>query len=401
MFELKGKYGEAKIFTDVADQASISQVMNLLNQPFAAGSQIRMMPDIHAGAGCTIGTTMTVTDKIVPNLVGVDVGCGMEVAILREKEIDLAELDRVIHERIPAGFSKRTSVHRYIKNVRLDELHCKDHVNISNAELSLGTCGGGNHFCEANRDNDGNIYLVIHSGSRHLGLEVATYYQNLAWEQLCQRDPDSVNQLIARLKKEGRQKDIQKELAALKNASPKIPKELAYLTGTPMEHYLHDMKITQEFATWNRNAMMDEILKAMNLNLKDRFTTIHNYVDVENGILRKGAVSAKKGERLIIPINMRDGSLICIGKGNPDWNCSAPHGAGRLMSRSAAKEAFSVEEFREQMSGIYTTSVGASTLDETPMAYKDMKDIVDNIGPTAEILHIIKPIYNFKAGNED
>lgn len=405
MIELNGKYANAKVFTDIVDNESISQVINLLNQPFTECSRIRMMPDIHAGAGCTIGTTMTIDDKVCPNLVGVDIGCGMEVIRLKESHIEVQKLDKVIRERIPSGFEKRNNVHRYIANTHLEELRCLKYINRANAEVSLGTLGGGNHFIEANKDEDGNIYIVVHSGSRHLGLEVAKYYQNAAYEQLTGTDEKTIQEeseaLIAKLKAEGKQKEIQSALQQLKKGKPtKIPKELAYCTGDLFNDYIHDMKIVQEFAEWNRRAMMDEIVKNMKLHVVEQFTTIHNYIDTDSMILRKGSVSAAEGEKLIIPINMRDGSLICTGKGNPDWNWSAPHGAGRLMSRSAAKETFTVSEFKKQMEGIYTTSVNRSTLDECPMAYKNMEDIVSNIEPTVTINAVIKPIYNFKAGDE-
>ena len=401
MIEVKGKYNTAKIYTDVVDSASIAQVQQLLNQPFAAGQTIRMMPDIHAGVGCTIGTTMTITDKVVPNLVGVDIGCGMEVVQLREKRMELQKLDKVVRERVPAGFTKRTQPHRYLEKTRLDELRCRKQVDLPRAEISLGTLGGGNHFIEADKDEDGNLYLVVHSGSRHLGLEVAKYYQDAAFQQ-CNAKADDEEALIERLKAAGRQADIQKALTALRGTQkPAVPRELSYLTGQLLDDYLADMRIVQEFAEWNRRAMTDEIIKGMGLHVTDTFTTIHNYIDVENRILRKGAVSAQAGEKLIIPINMRDGSLICIGRGNPDWNCSAPHGAGRLMSRSEAKSTFTVSQFKKEMKDVYSTSVNASTLDESPMAYKDMDSITGNIGPTAEIMKIIRPIYNFKAGTED
>ena len=356
MIELNGKYNEAKVFTDDVDQASISQVIDLLNQPFVEGSTIRMMPDIHAGAGCTIGTTMTLNGKVCPNLVGVDIGCGMLVDVLHEGEIDLPRLDSVIRERIPAGFAKRTTPHPFLSQTSLDCLRCRDHVNIPMAELSLGTLGGGNHFIEVDKDDDGNLYLVIHTGSRHLGLEVANYYQKLA------------------------------------GGGP-----LDYLEGQAFEDYIHDMKIVQEYAHWNRLAISCEICWGMSISTIDHFETVHNYIDTDAMILRKGSVSAKRGEKLIIPMNMRDGSLICIGKGNEDWNCSAPHGAGRLFSRGEAKRRFTIDEFENEMDGIYTSSVSQSTLDECPMAYKPMDSILANIGPTAEVVKVIKPIYNFKA----
>ena len=400
MIELQGKFASAKVFTDVVDNESISQVINLLNQPYVYGSKVRMMPDIHAGAGCTIGTTMTIKDKICPNLVGVDIGCGMEIIRIKEPHIEPQKLDKVIRLGIPSGFEIRKNTHRLSKSIDLSELHCADNVNIDRAYNSIGTLGGGNHFIEANQDESGNIYIVVHSGSRHLGLEIANFYQEAAYKSLTSYGKDEINAKVAELKACGRQKEIQSVLKALKSKRTSIPKQLAYVEGELFERYLHDMQIAQRFADLNRKAMIDTIVKEMGFHVEDQFTTIHNYIDIKNMILRKGAVSAQNGERLLIPINMRDGSLICIGRGNPDWNCSAPHGAGRLMSRSTAKQTFTVSEFKKQMDGIYTTSVGMSTLDECPMAYKSMKDIVGNIVPTVIIESVIKPIYNFKAGEE-
>ena len=395
MLEVKGKYNSAKIFTDVVDKASVAQVIELCNQPFTAKSRIRMMPDIHAGAGCTVGTTMTITDKVVPNLVGVDIGCGMETVHLLQK------LDKLIRAKIPSGFSIREKAHRYFDEIDLTELYCYRQINPLRAEKSLGTLGGGNHFIEVDRDDEGGLYLVIHSGSRHLGLEVAAWYQNEAYQRLNKSSKSDEAALIAKLKSEGRDKEIQKAIRKLKNTKQtSIPKPLAYAEGELFEQYIHDMRIIQRFAVLNRRAIADDILKGMGLHAQDSFTTIHNYIDTDAMVLRKGAVSAKAGERLLIPINMRDGSLICIGRGNEDWNCSAPHGAGRLMSRSQAKQSFTVSEFKHQMDGIYTTSVGKATLDECPMTYKRMEDIVSNIGETVRIERIIRPVYNFKAGEE-
>ena len=401
MLEVKGKYNSAKIFTDVVDKASVAQVIELCNQPFTAKSRIRMMPDIHAGAGCTVGTTMTITDKVVPNLVGVDIGCGMETVHLREQHLELQKLDKLIRAKIPSGFSIREKAHRYFDEIDLTELYCYRQINPLRAEKSLGTLGGGNHFIEVDRDDEGGLYLVIHSGSRHLGLEVAAWYQNEAYQRLNKSSKSDEAALIAKLKSEGRDKEIQKAIRKLKNIKQtSIPKPLAYAEGELFEQYIHDMRIIQRFAVLNRRAIADDILKGMGLHAQDSFTTIHNYIDTDAMVLRKGAVSAKAGERLLIPINMRDGSLICIGRGNEDWNCSAPHGAGRLMSRSQAKQSFTVSEFKHQMDGIYTTSVGKATLDECPMAYKRMEDIVSNIGETVRIERIIRPVYNFKAGEE-
>lgn len=401
MTELKGKYNEAKIFTDIVDEASVSQVLLLLDQEFTAGSRIRLMPDIHAGAGCTIGTTMTISDKIVPNLVGVDIGCGMETVKIKEEHIELQKLDKLIYKKIPSGFDVREKTHRYFGEIDLKELCCYKQINPLRAEKSLGTLGGGNHFIEADTDDEGNIYLVIHSGSRHLGLEVACFYQEEGYKELNSASKSEIESLISDLKAQGREKEIQKRLKKLNNVQrTSIPKSLAYVSGNLFDCYIHDMKIVQKYAELNRQAMTDEILKGMKLHEEESFTTVHNYIDTDSMILRKGTVSAQKGERLLIPINMRDGSLICIGKGNDDWNRSAPHGAGRLMSRSAARESFTVSEFKNQMNGIYTSSVNKGTLDECPMAYKKIDDIIDNIADTADIEKIIKPIYNFKANGE-
>lgn len=401
MLELKGKYADARVFTDVVDNESISQVINLLNQPYVEGTKIRMMPDIHAGAGCTIGTTMTISDKVCPNLVGVDIGCGMETIRIRETHIEPQKLDKVIREGIPSGFSIREKTHRFVSEIDLSKLFCAKYVNMDRALCSIGTLGGGNHFIEANKDDAGNIYVVIHSGSRHLGLQVANYYQDAAYKSLTTYSQEELSSIIEKLKAEGRKKEIQKTLQQIKAKHSPVPKPLAYVEGELFEQYIHDMKIAQQYAQINRRAMMDVIVKGMGFHVEEQFTTIHNYIDTDHMILRKGAVSAQAGEKLLIPINMRDGSLICTGKGNPDWNYSAPHGAGRLMSRSAAKETFTVSEFKTQMDGIYTTSVGRSTLDECPMAYKNIADIVNNIGPTVTIEAVIKPIYNFKAGDEE
>ena len=402
MIEVKGKYNEARIFTDVVDSTSIAQVQELRNQEFTAGSRIRLMPDIHAGKGCTIGTTMTITDKVVPNLVGVDIGCGMETTRIREKRLELQKLDKLIYEKIPSGFSIREKAHRYASQIDLSQLHCARHVDLLRAEKSIGTLGGGNHFIEVDKDDEGNLYLVVHSGSRHLGVEVADYYQNEGYKVLNHTDDASLEALVMQMKAEGREKEIQKELKKRKNVKQtSIPRALAYVSGELFQHYIHDMKIVQQFAMLNRQAMMDELVKGLKLHVEEQFTTIHNYIDTDAMILRKGAVSAKAGERLLIPINMRDGSLLCVGKGNEDWNFSAPHGAGRLMSRTEAKQSFTVSEFKKQMADVFTTSVNRSTLDECPMAYKGMQDILDNIGPTADVVKIIRPIYNFKAGDED
>jgi RNA-splicing ligase RtcB len=382
------------VFTDNVEQEAISQIINLLNQEFVRGSQIRIMPDTHAGAGCTIGTTMTITDKVVPNLVGVDIGCGMECVILADTHVELQRLDKVIHEYIPAGFSVRSKIHPLLNEINLAELRCVSHVNMNRAELSLGTLGGGNHFIELARDDDGRLYLVVHSGSRNLGKQVAEYYQKAAAKDLDNRRKD-VSKLIAELKSQGRETEIETELRKISYA--KVDKNLSFAEGQLFDDYIHDMNITQRYAMLNRKAIVGEIVKQMKFKVVDSFTTVHNYIETETMILRKGAISAKDGERVLIPINMRDGSLICIGKGNPDWNQSAPHGAGRLMSRSAAKQSITLTEFKKSMEGIFSSTVTSSTIDESPFAYKPMDEILANIGETVDVVETIRPIYNFKA----
>ena len=396
MLDIKGKYNTAKVFTDVIEPEAISQIMELCNQPSFEGLQVRIMPDVHAGAGCTVGTTMTIKDKVIPNLVGVGIGCGMEVAKLGKIDIDFAQLDAIIREKIPSGCNIREKAHAFAKQIDLTKFRCVGDLNLDKAEKSIGSLGGGNHFIEVDVADDGTKYLVIHSGSRHLGLEVCKHYQRAAYDRIVRlTGKEAQEAIIERCKKEGRMQDIADELKTLKPLY--VSKDLAYCEGELFDDYIHDMKIAQKFANLNRLAMKKEILDALGIKEVESFTTLHNYIDTDNMILRKGSVSAQAGETLIIPINMRDGSLICVGKGNPDWNYSAPHGAGRLMSRSKARELLSLDEFRETMSGIYTTSVGRDTIDEAPMAYKSLEDIVDNIHDTVDIVDIVKPVYNFKA----
>lgn len=394
MIELKGKNNIAKVYTDNIESEAISQIIELCNQDFCKGSKIRIMPDTHAGAGCTIGTTMTISDKVVPNLVGVDIGCGMETIKILEKEVDFSKLDSVIRKYIPSGFNTRETEHKYCNMMNLKDLKCYKNVNSDRANLSVGTLGGGNHFIEMNKDEKGNVYLVVHSGSRNLGKQVAEYYQDIAYKRLTDVGIEK-KALVERLKKEGRVKDIQSELEKI--STPKIKKELAYLKGEDFNNYINDMKIVQKFAVLNRKAMIGEIVSKMNFTVEEQFTTIHNFIDTEDMILRKGAISAKLGEKILIPINMADGSLVCIGKGNEDWNYSAPHGAGRLMSRSKAKKIVTMEEYKESMKNVWSTSVCESTIDESPMAYKPIEEIIDNIKETVDIVSIIKPLYNFKA----
>lgn len=399
MIEIKGTYNTARVFCDELESGARGQIQTLCDQPFAAGSRIRIMPDVHAGVGCTIGTTLTIGDKVVPNLVGVDIGCGMETVPVSGKRMELERLDKLIYSKIPSGLTVRDSCHPYNDQIDLTQLRCAHAVNLDRARKSIGTLGGGNHFIELDVDEDGQRYLVIHSGSRHLGLQVSHYYQEAGYQALNRRDKQSIEALIESLKAQGREKEISKQVkAAKKQVLTDIPKVLAYVTGDLLEDYLHDMALVQQFAQLNRKAMVRELVKGMKWDTEEPFTTIHNYIDVEHRILRKGAVSAQAGETLLIPINMRDGSLLCVGKGNEDWNCSAPHGAGRLFSRAAARQQFTVSQFRKAMGDIYTTSVRAETLDECPMAYKSMETIAAQITPTAEISKVIRPIYNFKAG---
>lgn len=400
MKEIPGLYNKAVCYCGELEAQAEEQIRAVCDRREFSNSRIRIMPDVHAGTGCTIGTTMTITDKIVPGMVGVDIGCGMETVFLDEKELDLKRLDALIRERIPSGFSVRKTPHSLNGEIDLHELRSTKDLNIGRAELSIGSLGGGNHFIEMDRDEDGYLYLVIHSGSRHIGSEVAGYYQKEAIRAMNGKAKFQLAEVIAKLKAEKREKEISGTIRSMKQREEiplPIPQELTYVEGPLFDDYLHDMKIIQHFAMLNRKAMSEVILNGMNLHERERFTTIHNYIDTDEMILRKGAVSARKGEKLLIPINMRDGSLICIGKGNEEWNCSAPHGAGRLMSRKAAFARLSLEKFREEMAGIYSTCVTADTLDESPMAYKNMEDIVSQIEPTVEIVKRIRPIYNFKA----
>lgn len=553
MFELNGKYNSCKVFTDNCDNETISQLTALLNQESVKGSRIRIMPDTHAGKGSVIGTTMTLTDKVIPNIVGVDIGCftgdtevwcsagyykpikdlvdngrfmtdsydfevkgfvicgavakktrenaplvrvnyggysvrctpdhqflvstnssvyydsdetelkwieakdlkegmrlvaedarvivksveeltetedvycltvedthnftikggiivhncGMTAVKLKEKRIDLPKLDSVIRKYVPSGYEVHDEP--ICEDSPISGLRCAKYVNLDRAMKSLGTLGGGNHFIEVDKDIDDNLWLVVHTGSRHLGIEVCDYYQNMGYKRLSEKASggslkEKSDELIKKLKSEGRDKEISKSLdklrAEYKASNISIPQALAYVEGQDFDDYLHDMDLVQQHAVINRMTIVRQIIKNMKFHVVDEFTTIHNYIDVENMILRKGSVSAQLGEKLIIPMNMRDGSLICIGKGNPDWNYSAPHGAGRLMSRSQAKESISMSDFKKSMEGIYSTSVSRSTIDESPMVYKPMQEIIDNVKDTVDIVDIIKPIYNFKAGEE-
>ena len=393
MTEIKTIYGGiVKIYAETFEYEAYDQIKKLSNYEAYKYSKIRIMPDAHAGKGCTVGTTMTIIDKVTPNLVGVDIGCGMLTVELKNKNIDYARLDNVIHTKVPNGFG----VHEKQKaSFDFSKLLCAKHVDLERALLSIGSLGGGNHFVEVGySERDDKYYLVIHSGSRKLGGDVCKYYQDLAF-QGANEIKKLKEELVMRLKKEGRQKDIDSELKRLQK--PSANKELAHLSGDNFDAYMNDMSIVQKFAVLNRNTIADIIIKEMGFSEASRFETIHNYIDFKRMILRKGAVSAELGEKLLIPINMRDGSLICIGKGNEDWNFSAPHGARRLMSRSKAKEMISLDEFKGSMTAVYTSSVSSATLDEAPQAYKSIDEIVSTITDTVDIIDIIKPVYNFKA----
>ncbi len=381
---------DIKIYATTLEDVAFEQIKELGEFEPYKDSKIRIMPDCHAGAGCTIGTTMYIKDKITPNLVGVDIGCGMLTVGLNETEIDLEKLDSIINEFIPNGFNIHTEQKAEFD---FNKLIATD-LNIDRAKLSLGSLGGGNHFIEIGKSSNGELFLVIHSGSRNIGGKVAKFYQNKAIENLTDNSKDQ-KMLIEKLKKEGRQNEIGKELKKLKK--PIINKDLAYLVGADFDNYMHDMSLMQKYAILNRRTMANIILEKTGLTEAIAFETIHNYIDFNRMILRKGAVSAENEEILLIPINMRDGSIIGKGKGNADWNYSAPHGAGRLMGRRQAHKNLNFEEFKEQMKDVYSTSVLAETLDEAPNAYKPMNEIIEAITDTVEIVDIIKPIYNFKS----
>ena len=400
---------DLKIFTENIEPEALNQIYTLVKQPAFADCKVRIMPDVHAGAGCVIGFTADLGDKVIPNIVGVDIGCGMLTVELGEEDIDLAALDEIIRKYVPSG----RNVHEggdHVPFEEIKELRCyRELKDTKRLERSVGTLGGGNHFIEVDIDPATNVkYLIIHTGSRNLGKQVADYYQNLAVEIMQGKDELYARQekLIAEYKAQGRRKEIQSAIKELhRKFSPNplgIPKELCYLTGKYREYYLHDMKICQHFAAINRYDIANRILGNLyGIDLAyfglPMFETIHIYIEFGTNMVRKGAISAKAGEPVLIPINMRDGCIIGRGKGNEDWNCSAPHGAGRIMSRSKAKEVVSLAEFEDSMKGIYTTSVGQSTIDEAPMVYKPMEEIVANIADTVDIITIIKPIYNYKA----
>lgn len=384
-----------EIFAKTLDENAKAQIDRMAESEAYGDCKIRIMPDAHAGAGCTIGTVIQIKDKVVPETVGVDIGCGMTVVKLGMLDLDLKRLDEIINECVPAGFCihEKPVMSEIIASKVLDPLICPV-VDKEQAWRAMGSLGGGNHFIEVDTDESGFLYLVIHSGSRNAGKRVCEYYQEIANRKLFLKKIDFRNQSIAKLKAEGREKEIQQ---FLEGTPCKVDKDLAYLEGEDLENYLHDMKLMTEYASWNRYKIWSIIRANLEINDTALFETVHNYIDVDASIIRKGAVSAQAGEELIIPMNMRDGSLICFGKGNPDWLCSAPHGAGRIMSRAEAYRKLTMEEFTEEMEGIYSTSICQATIDESPMAYKPMDEIVAAIEPTVTIEKIIKPIYNFKA----
>lgn len=396
--EIKGKYNTAICFAKVVEEGAIAQIQRMCDYEFTEGSKIRIMPDVHAGKGCTIGTTMTVIDKAVPNIVGVDIGCGMYTINIGKEEPDYKLVDEVAHY-IPSGHDvwKRIKV-----PFEFEEFRCfKRLSDVPRLRRSLGTLGGGNHFIEIDKASDGTYYLVIHSGSRNLGKQVAEIYQWLAinLNKGLENHKAEVEAIIAQYKAEGREKEIQSKLdeISLKNKKTTIPEDLCYLYGPYLEDYLHDIELCQKFARINRETMASIILEKTGMTGTDAFHTIHNYIDTNEMILRKGAISAYKGEKVLIPINMRDGSIIAIGRGNPEWNYSAPHGAGRVMSRSQAVKSLSLEDYQKSMEGIYTTSVSKKTLDEAPMVYKSLEDIIDVIRDSVDVVEVMKPVYNFKA----
>lgn len=365
MLEFQGKYASAKVFTENIDEGCIKQIYNFLNNKAFEDLKIRIMPDVHEGRGAVIGFTSNIKDKVVPNVVGVDIGCGVLTAQIKNKKIDFEKLDNIIRGHIPSGMQIRNKEHPFSRKLRLDELNCLKEINVGRAMLSCGTLGGGNHFIEVNRGEDGTHYIAIHSGSRYLGKQVAELYQNIAYRELLMGEKGN--------------------------------KDLAYLQGESLESYIHDMKIVQEYASINREAILDVIINQMGFRKVRHFHTIHNYIDVDNNILRKGAISAQKGEEVAIPISMKDGMILGRGKGNEEWNFSACHGAGRVLSRNKAKKVVSLEDFKESMKDVWSTSVNKNTLDESPFAYKKIEDILPYIEDTIEVESIIKSVYNFKA----
>jgi tRNA-splicing ligase RtcB len=398
MIEIKGKVNTALCYGKVVEDEAIEQIRRMCDYDFTENSRIRIMPDVHSGKGCTIGTTMTVHGKAVPNIVGVDIGCGMYTINIGKGEIDYAKLDAAAHY-VPSG--KNVWKGRQ-ERFDLEALHCYRALkNTKRLEKSIGTLGGGNHFIEVDRASDGTNYLVIHSGSRNLGKQVAEIYQQIAIDLNKGKEDyfDKREEIIRTYKEQGRRKEIQKALEELSfsETEPTMPEDLCYLYGRFFDDYIHDIEICQQFAKCNREKIAEILMRRAGLFAGEAFHTIHNYIDTDEMILRKGAIAAHKGERVLIPINMRDGSILAVGKGNPDWNYSAPHGAGRLMSRTKARQQLDMDEYKQAMHGVYTTSVNENTIDEAPMAYKSIDDILSVIDETADVIDILKPVYNFKA----
>ncbi|RHW39072.1 RNA-splicing ligase RtcB [Neobacillus notoginsengisoli] len=400
MIKIKGSHSEATVFSNYPQGTALEQIQELCNQSFLKDTKIRIMPDYHAGKGCVIGTTIQLKDKVVPNLVGVDVGCGVLTVKLQDKKVDFEKLDQVVRTRVPSGMDVHTVESAELIKTdfpAITEFKAEHILSEKKSLESLGTLGGGNHFIEVSVDADGNHYLTIHTGSRYVGSRIATYYQKVAISKLRKQD---LIETIEKLKAEGRQKEIQRVIQSYKETNPVIPDALAFLEGNDFQNYIHDMKLAQAYAKANREEIARVLIDNIGFEEMDRFDTVHNYIDTENLILRKGAVSAQKGERLIIPINMRDGSILAVGKGNEEWNYSAPHGAGRLLSRTKARNTLNITEFYDTMKGIWSTSVSEETLDEAPMAYKSMNEILEKAEETVGISTIIKPVYNFKASEK-
>lgn len=404
MFEIKGKMNTAICYAKVVEDEAIEQIRRMCDYALTEGSRIRIMPDVHSGKGCTIGTTMTIVDKACPNIVGVDIGCGMYTLKLSANDLDFERIDEACHF-IPSGMNTWEGRR---ERFDLTDLRCFRSLRDSKRlERSLGTLGGGNHFIEVDKASDGTYYLVIHSGSRNLGKQVAEIYQQLAIDLHAGKEEyfKKRDEIIRTFKEEGRRAEIQTALAELKNDFEEkallIPEDICWLYGTYLEDYLHDVEICQRFAKRSREIMAEVILERTGMKALESFHTIHNYIDTEEKILRKGAIAAQEGEKVLIPINMRDGSVLAVGKGNPEWNYSAPHGAGRIMSRTKAKETLDMETYKTAMEGIYTTSVNEKTLDEAPMAYKSLEDIIDVIKESVDVIDVMKPVYNFKASDDE
>lgn len=404
MLEIKGKVNTAICYAKVIEEGAIEQIRRMCDYDLTAGSRVRIMPDVHAGKGCTIGTTMTVMDKVCPNIVGVDIGCGMYTVKLADFSIDFEKIDETCHY-IPSGMNVWEG---RMERFDLTSLRCyRSLKDTRRLERSLGTLGGGNHFIEVDKASDGSYYLVIHSGSRNLGKQVAEIYQQFAIDLHAGKEDYYImrDEIIRTYKAEGRRSEIQNALKVLEKEYtakvPDIPEDICWLYGSFLEDYLHDVEICQRFARRSRERMAEIILERTGMTAIEAFHTIHNYIDTQEMILRKGAIAAHDGEKVLIPINMRDGSVIAVGKGNPEWNYSAPHGAGRVMSRSMAKSSLSIDEYKASMKGIYTTCVNESTIDEAPMVYKSLEDIIDVINESVDVIDIIKPVYNFKAAEDD